>query len=176
MIFFSGFLFQNEYSLFEKYINNSLELKSDFVITGFSFGAIKALETSLQKISNGERVDKLQLISPPFFYNRDKSFIRTQIYYFNNKREDYINNFLKNAFFPAPHRRDFLAEGNVEQLHKLLSFKWNREILMKLIEKGVKIEVYIGSEDLIIDSREAFLFFRDFARTCFIKNVGHVLV
>ena len=98
MIFFSGFLFQNEYSLFEKYINNSLELKSDFVITGFSFGAIKALETSLQKISNGERVDKLQLISP-IFYNRDKSFIRTQIYYFNNKREDYINNFLKMLFF-----------------------------------------------------------------------------
>ncbi len=171
MIFFSGFLFKNEQKLFEKYL-----IDSEFTIAGFSLGAIRAFNETVKKIQNGERVDNLQLFSPSFFQNKDKSFARIQIYYFKNNQKDYIDSFLKNAFYPNNDiETDFLTDGNISELEELLNFKWNQSELNNLVTNGVNIELYIGSKDIIIDSQEAFNFFKEFSTVYLIKNVGHVL-
>ena len=47
--------------------------------------------------------------------------------------------------------------------------------LQALINKGVKIEVFIGEEDKIIEAQKAKDFFVKYATVYFIKNVGHIL-
>lgn len=66
MRYYSGFCLQNEQELFNENI-----IKSDFCISGFSYGAIKAVEYALNA---DERIDKLQLFSPAFFNNKDDKY------------------------------------------------------------------------------------------------------
>ena len=64
--FYSGFCFKNECEIFKDY----LEI-GDFIISGFSYGAIKAFKQALESKT---RVDKLQLFSPAFFQTKDEKF------------------------------------------------------------------------------------------------------
>ena len=89
MKFFSGFCFQNEKEIFKDY-----KQEGDFILGGFSYGAIKAFEYAL---SSKSRIDKLQLFSPAFFQNRDEKFKKLQLIYFKKDPELYINNFFKNV-------------------------------------------------------------------------------
>ena len=66
MKFFSGFCLEGEEKLFDDFT-----CKNDFCVVGFSYGAQKALEYTL---TCRERVDKLQLISPAFFQNKQEKF------------------------------------------------------------------------------------------------------
>ncbi len=50
-----------------------------------------------------------------------------------------------------------------------------KKSLKKLIKKGTKIEVYLGSKDKIIKSYEAKEFFKEFATVYFINDAGHIL-
>ena len=54
----------------------------------------------------------------------------------------------------------------------MFGFNWG------LIEhlKNVKVEVFIGSEDKIIDVEGAVKFFQNYADVYLIKEVGHILV
>lgn len=47
--------------------------------------------------------------------------------------------------------------------------------LQKLLDKGIKIEVYLGGVDKIIDSSKAREFFKNFATVYYIKEKGHLL-
>ena len=64
-LYFSGFSLNNEQDIFQDIIN-----KSDFTVSGFSYGAIKAFDYVL---NCNTRVDTLQLISPAFFQTKDKN-------------------------------------------------------------------------------------------------------
>jgi pimeloyl-ACP methyl ester carboxylesterase len=166
--FFSGFSFQNEERLFSQFIKKSL-----FNVSGFSYGAILAIEYAL---STNERVDTLQLFSPAFFKNKDEKFKKMQLLGFRKDKESYREQFLKNSFYPK--EVDLLIEqkdDKIEDLRKLLYFDWSDEVFEKLAEKGLKIEVYLGEFDKIIDSKKAFQFFKERARVCLIKGVGHTL-
>ena len=166
--YFSGFCFFDESELFEEYI-----IKNDFTLCGFSYGAIKAFEEAL---ITSKRVDKLQLFSPAFFQNFDDKFKRTQVMYFKKDEKTYCENFLKNVKNPS--NKDiskYFNLGTAEELKELLYYEWNEDKLQKLIEKGTKIEVYLGANDKIVDSSYAKDFFVNFATVYYIKEKGHLL-
>jgi len=166
--FFSGFCFSNESELFNEYI-----IRNDFTISGFSYGAIKAFEEAL---NTQDRVDKLQLFSPAFFQNFDEKFKRTQLMYFKKDENTYVQTFLNNVIYPS--NKDILKYfklGTAQELEELLTYVWNEEKLQKLVDKGVKIEVYLGADDKIIDSLKVKKFFQKFATIYYIKEKGHLL-
>jgi RNA recognition motif-containing protein len=44
-----------------------------------------------------------------------------------------------------------------------------------LLEKNIKIEVFLGQLDKIIDAQAVYDFFKPYATVYFIKNSGHIL-
>jgi len=166
--YFSGFALKGESSLFDNYI-----ISSPYNITGFSYGAIEAFEYVLNTTS---RVDTLTLLSPAFFLNCNKKFIRTQLIYFKKDKDSYIKNFLQNSAYPKKESLiQFLDDGNIDELKKLLEYQWERKNLEKIIKRDIKIKVYLGSLDKIIDSLLAYEYFKDYATVYYLKNKGHIL-
>lgn len=166
--YFSGFSLENEKELFNDYI-----IENNFTISGFSFGAIKAFEEAL---NSDKRVDLLQLFSPAFFQTQNEKFVRMQLMFFKKDSKSYCENFLKNISYPSNiNVSRYFKEGNYEELQTLLTYKWDEQMLNRLLEKGTKIEVYLGGVDKIIDSTKAYEFFKNFSTVYFIKNSGHIL-
>lgn len=168
MKFFSGFCLHNEQELFDNWLENS-----EFAVSGFSFGAQKALQYAL---SSQTRIDKLQLFSPAFFNDKDEKFKRMQLMFFGRDKDAYIQNFLTNTAYPKnASLQQYYKNGTLEELQQLLYYHWEEEKLQKLKDKNIKIEVFIGELDKIVDSKKSAEFFKDFAEVYFIKNVGHIL-
>ncbi|PRM97353.1 hypothetical protein CJ670_05435 [Arcobacter cryaerophilus gv. crypticus] len=166
--FYSGFCFKNECELFKDY----LEI-GDFIISGFSYGAIRAFKQALESQT---RVDKLQLFSPSFFQNKDEKFKKMQKLFFKKDEKSYINNFLENVKYPQNKDiKEYLHIGKYEELEELLEFVWKKEDFEKLISKRIKIEVFLGEKDKIIDSFFVKEFFKDFATVYYFKDKGHLL-
>ncbi|MBY0541209.1 MAG: pimelyl-ACP methyl ester esterase BioV [Campylobacterales bacterium] len=166
--FFSGFCFFEESELFDEYL-----IKNDFTISGFSYGAIKAFE---EVLNSEKRVDKLQLFSPAFFQNYDDKFKRTQLMYFKKDENAYCQSFLQNVIFPTNlDISKYFKLGTIKELEELLYYEWSEEKLQKLVDKGTKIEVYLGGVDKIIDASKAKEFFKNFATVYYIKEKGHLL-
>jgi hypothetical protein len=169
MRYFNGFSLNGEEIFFKEQF-----VKSDFSVAGFSYGAIKAFEYAYE---TSNRVDRLILLSPAFFQNHKASFIRTQLLYYRANSKDYQKQFLKNVAYPSSvDLTPYFKEGSVEELEQLLSYCWDREKIMKLIDRGVIIEVYIGGSDKIVDAKSCFEFFKELVPCYFIKEVGHLLV
>jgi len=168
MLYFSGFSLKAEEELFENIL-----FKSDYNIAGFSYGAIKAFEYTL---SSAKRVDRLQLISPAFFHDKSKQFIRTQLLYFKKNKEKYIDNFIKNCAYPSSiDLTKYLTDGTYEELDKLLNYKWSEEKLQELNDKNIEIYVYLGKKDKIINSQKAYDFFKQYATIYYFNEKGHIL-
>ncbi len=166
--YFSGFCLKEEKELFSEYL-----IENDFTISGFSYGAIKAFKKAL---NTQERVDLIQLFSPAFFQDKDKKYIRMQLMFFKKDAKSYCENFLKNIAYPkSVDTSKYFKQGIYEELEELLTFIWEKEELEKLINKGTKIEVYLGSEDKIVDANKTREFFKEFATIYYINNVGHIL-
>ncbi len=168
MRFYSGFSLSNDKQLFEPYLK-----ETEFCIAGFSYGAIKAFNEALHSKT---RVDLLQLFSPAFFQNKSEKFKRMQMMYMNKDKEAYLDNFLQSCF--APLKVDdtiVLEEGSADELDELLQYKWDVGELKALKDKGVEIEVYLGSQDKIIDADKAKAFFLPYATTYMINHAGHTL-
>ena len=166
--YFSGFCFFEESELFQDYI-----IQNDFTVSGFSYGAVKAFE---EVLNSNNRVDKLQLFSPAFFQTQNEKFKRTQIMYFKKDANAYCQTFLSNVLSTLDlDISKYFKLGSIEELQELLYYEWSEEKLQKLIEKGVKIEVYLGGNDKIIDASKAQEFFKEFATVYYIKEKGHLL-
>jgi len=166
-LYFSGFSLENEEGLFQEYLE-----KSDFIVSGFSYGAIKALEYALE---TKKRVDKLQLFSPAYFNDKDKKYKRMQLFYFTKDSGQYCEQFLQNAGFSNERSLKYFNQGTYEQLEELLEYAWDKEKLQKIVDKNIKIEVFLGENDKIIDANKALEFFKQFAEVYYIKNKGHIL-
>ncbi len=166
-MYFNGFSLKNEQELFNTYIE-----KSDFVVSGFSYGAIQAIEYVL---TTNKRVDKLQLVSPAYFNDKNKKYKRMQLMYFKKDADTYCDNFLKNSGFPQGKSSRYFDMGTYEELEELLNYQWDIEKFEQLLLKNITIEVFLGSDDKIIDSSEALEFFRKFSEVYYIKNKGHIL-
>lgn len=168
MKFFSGFSLRDEDELFKEYI-----IDNDFTVIGFSYGAIKAFEYAY---NSENRVDRLILLSTAFFQNQPKNYIRRQLRYFKNSQKEYTKQFLLNVAYP--HNIDlnkYLKEGSKDELKELLEYQWDQEKIETLEKKGVIIEVFLGSDDKIIDTKKAFDFFSKLTTTYMIKDTGHLL-
>ncbi|CAA6815431.1 MAG: Unknown protein [uncultured Sulfurovum sp.] len=168
MKYFNGFSLNGEEVFFKEQL-----IDSDYTIAGFSYGAQKAFEYAYNK---NERVDKLILISPAFFQNHKKSFIKTQLRYFKADEISYKKEFLNNIVYPSNIALDkYLNEGICEQLDDLLSYVWKEEKIKILIERGISIEVFMGDADKIVDSKKSFDFFSKLVPVYLFKEKGHLL-
>lgn len=166
--YFSGFCLENEACLFDEY-----RQINDFTVSGFSYGAIKAFE---EVLNSDERVDTLQLFSPAFFQTQDKKFKRMQLMFFKKDAQAYCDNFLENIAYPSSlDTNKYFNLGTYDELEELLTYEWSEEKLQSLVNKGVKIEVFLGEKDKIIDSKKANDFFVNYATVYYIKEKGHIL-
>ena len=168
MRFFSGFSLKNESPLFASYLN-----RSDLAVSGFSYGAIQAFEYVLHAKT---RVDCLQLFSPAFFQTQTTSYKRLQLRSFKKDPKAYREVFFQNILYPkSTDIQNYVTQGSYETLDVLLNHQWSEKDLQTLVKRGVKIEVYLGKEDKIIQSDLARDFFTPYATVYEIKNVGHIL-
>lgn len=167
MTYFNGFALQGEEHYFKQYME-----EGDYVISGFSYGAIKAFQEASARTT---RVDKLQLFSPAFFQNRSEKFKRLQFIGYQKDSGAYLAKFTQNCF--DPHRAEVLsyAAHDLSQLEELLSYEWNMEALQALRSAGTQIEVYLGGQDKISDVEAAYEFFRSVATVTLIKGANHFL-
>ncbi len=170
LLYFSGFCLENESGIFKEYLENN-----DFTVSAFSYGTIKAVKSILNGELSAQRVDKLQLFSPAFFNDKDKKYIRLQLMFFKKDAQAYCENFLKNCGFKDEDKDKYFSMGTYEELQELLEYKWEEETIKKLLDKGIKIEVFLGSDDKIIDSSKALEFFKEFCEVYYIKNKNHIL-
>jgi len=166
--FFPGFCLKDEKEIFNNYL-----IENDFTISGFSYGAIKAFEYIL---NSKKRFDLLQLFSPAFFQYQDEKFKRVQLMFFKKDKELYCRNFLRNVSYNSNvNMHKYSKQGTFKELYELLNYIWIEEKLENLVHRGVKIEVYLGSEDKIIDSNLALEFFKQYSTVYFMKGKGHIL-
>ena len=166
-MYFSGFSLSNEKELFQEYL-----IQSDFTVSGFSYGAQKALESVL---NSEKRVDLLQLFSPSYFNDKDVKYKRMQLMYFKKDSKTYCDNFLKNCGINEEQSDKYFQMGTYEELDDLLNYQWSEDKLESIINRGTNIEVYLGNDDKIIDSGRAKEFFSKFADVYYIKGKGHIL-
>jgi len=170
MQFYSGFSLKDEEYLFENYIN-----KGEYTVCGFSYGAIKAFEFTLEQLSNSIRIDTLQLFSPAFFQTKEKKFRRLQLMSYKKNRDAYLQQFIAGCFTPFEKKIISHRDTTLQELEELLEYNWDKEALLSLVKQGVKIEVYLGSQDMIIDVENARELFLDVATVTYIKEANHFL-
>lgn len=167
LLFFSGFSLEHEEKLFSEYL-----IDNEVTISGFSYGAIKAFEYAM---TSEKRIDKLQLFSPVFFQTQAEKFKKMQMMFFKKDATSYGQKFLENCGFDNEMKNKYFSLGNAQELHELLYYIWDETKLQNLKDKETIIEVYLGGEDKIIDSKQALDFFRKFGEVYFIKNASHIL-
>ena len=168
MNYFNGFALKHEEKFFRAYT-----IESDFCVAGFSYGAQKALEYAL---NSTERIDRLILLSPAFFQHHKSSFRRTQLRYFKANQKAYTTQFLNNVAHPSNISLEpYLTTGTHNDLDALLSYIWDKDKILELVNRGVSIEVFMGEEDKIVDSKKSFEFFSKITTVYFLKAVGHLL-
>lgn len=168
MKYFGGFCLDGEKEIFNPWIHDT-----DFSVCGFSYGAQKALEYTLV---SEDRIDTLQLFSPAFFNDKDSKFKRMQLMFWNKDSTEYSKNFLANCAFPSDFDiGKFYKKGDISELEALLNYQWDQQKLQKICDKNIKIEVFLGGNDLIIDANKTKDFFDEFAQTYFLKQAGHLL-
>lgn len=170
MKFYSGFSLKNESYLFDAFIKDT-----EFTVCGFSYGAIKAFEYVQKELSLGHRIDTLQLFSPAYFQSKTKEFKRLQLMAYRRNEEVFLRQFINACFVPHVTKNIEHVVTILEELDELLSYDWVFDSLQEICQKGVKIEVYLGSEDKIIDAESARNFFLQVATVTYIKNANHFL-
>ncbi|MFA5233792.1 MAG: pimelyl-ACP methyl ester esterase BioV [Sulfurimonas sp.] len=171
MKFYSGFSLKGEDHYFSDYIN-----RSDYSVSGFSYGAIKAFQYVKEQLELKKRVDILQLFSPAFFQTKDEKFKKLQLLGYRKNRDAYLKEFIASCFLPHEKKAVEHNENSVEELEELLNYEWNMHELKSIANRGVKIEVYLGGEDRIIDAKSAKEFFLEVATVTYIKEANHFLL
>lgn len=167
MTFYSGFSLTNDKHFFDAYI-----LDSDYTVCGFSYGAIKA---AIYAVNTSSRIDTLQLFSPAFFQTTKSSFQRLQLASFFSDPEIYCKRFIHGCFAPGKMQDVDVNMGTIEELNELLKFVWDELLLQKILDKGIRIEVYLGMKDHIITAAAARDFFSTYAAVTSIQNANHFL-
>lgn len=165
-MFYSGFGLD-----LDEAVKSSFYHESEYSIAGFSYGAQHAVESALQQ---SNRLDCLQLFSPAFFQHKEASFITEQLDAYEKSPRIYMKRFVRNA--TAPYRYDIAVTAHDKRaLKTLLSYRFKREALQQLKERGVNIEVYLSRSDKIIDYEPAYAFFKPYASVITFNHANHLL-
>jgi len=170
MKFYSGFSLKDEEYLFSDFLTDT-----EYGVCGFSYGAIKAFTDVKERLSKGRRVDTLTLLSPAFFQTKPLKFKKLQLMGYKKSKEAYMKEFISLCF--SPHKKKIVGscETGIEELDELLNYEWISKELELLHQQGVKIEVYLGGKDKIIDVESAREFFLKVSTVTYIKNANHFL-
>lgn len=171
MKFYSGFSLKNEHFYFKEYINSS-----EYTVCGFSYGAIKAIRSIRERLELKKRVDTLQLFSPAFFQTKDEKFKKLQLLGYRKNQDSYLREFISLCFLPYKKKIVEHDKNSTEELEELLYYEWDISELKEIVRSGVKIEVYLGGKDKIIDVEGAREFFLEVATVTYIKNANHFLL
>ena len=76
------------------------------------------------------------------------------------KNEDvYLEQFINACFLPYERKSVNRSVTVLEELEELLDYEWDVSALSALSERSVKIEVYLGEKDQIVDAKVAKEFF-----------------
>jgi len=173
MKYFNGFSLIDEETTFKESLFSDILTPNDYTVAGFSYGAQKAFEYAY---TTQNRIDKLILISPAFFQTQKKSFIRAQLRYFEADKEAYVTQFLQNVASPSKFSlKDYVKVDTHDELESLLTYVWDTKKIQTLLSRGTSIEVFLGTEDKIIDSEDTLTFFSQNCTVYSMKNVGHLL-
>lgn len=143
-------------------------------IAGFSYGSQKALEFALH---SKRRINTLILLSPAFFNDKESDFVESQIDAFQKNKQVYMKAFLRHIGYEVQ-MKPFLLEPNKiksNDLENLLYYRFKREDLQSLQNRGVEIVVLFGEGDKIINVSIAAEFFREFGIVYVLKNRNHLL-
>lgn len=167
MRFYSGFALSGDQHFFDPYLKHS-----EYTVAGFSYGAIKAAQYARDA---HERIDTLQLFSPAFFQTKKESFRRLQMGGYFKDSERYLENFLTSCFAPLPKALIHLGENDADGLQELLYFEWTSDFMESIRAKGIRIEVFLGLDDQVIDVLGAREFFLPYATITSIKKANHFL-
>ncbi len=169
MRFFSGFGFVNESVLFEEWL-----LKGAYDVSGFSMGAIKAIEYAYNEVLQQRRINSLLLFSPCMLAHKGLAFKRLQLSSFQKDPQNYMDNFYQVVGLNA-RLEHFKKRGSLEELEFLLNYKYSDHTIRLLLEKGVKIEVFVGLEDKITDIQALLEFFTPLVQVWQFKGHNHLL-
>ncbi|MGP1561908.1 MAG: hypothetical protein ACTTIC_07475 [Helicobacteraceae bacterium] len=178
MLYFSGFGLQNERVLFEDLLRGGGGPRT---FAGFSLGAVQAFECALGGIgSSGTNrsctetggVRDLDLISPAFFMDKSTEFKRDEILRFERSHAGYMR-----AFYGKLGIKDRTMQKMpaVQDLKLLLHYKWRAGDFAALKGRGVRIRVFLGGADGIMNARAALEFFKPLCTVYFFKGKGHIL-
>ncbi len=167
MRYFSGFSLRDESHFFKDFLK-----ESDYTVAGFSYGAIKAVEYAA---GTSERIDTLQLFSPAFFQAKPEKFKRLQMMGYKKNPDSYLSSFIGSCFAPYDVQKVYQVQTISQELEALLYYVWDLEMLQSLIDRGIRIEVYLGSEDHVIDANAAKELFLPYATTYLINHANHFL-
>ena len=170
MKFYSGFSLKNDSIFFKEYVNSS-----EYCVSGFSHGSIKAFKYVKEELDKGNRVDVLQLFSPAFFQTKSLKFKRLQTLSYSKNPDAYLSSFLKSCFFPYSRKETRSVQTDLSGLEELLNYEWTIADLVELDRKGVRLEVYLGEKDVVIDVGGAREFFTQVATVTYIKDANHFL-
>lgn len=170
MRYFGGFGFSDDMALFDEIIK-SYNLGLDYNILGFSYGAQKALSYALE---SKDRVEHLILFSPAFFNDKNEDFKRGQILAFKKNQKLYMRAFLNNIGFSTS-LESYLKAPAIDELESLLNYRFDEDSMLKMVEKGIKLSVFLGGRDRIIDVESAASFFSKYGVVYLFKEANHLL-
>lgn len=165
-MFYSGFCLSGEEGLFDSY----LPAFGDFV-AGFSYGSIKAVKHALEN----ESVKNLLLLSPAYYSHKTDDFRDTQIAAFEADPELYKLKLLKKSGLKEEEGQRYGKDGTIAELKELLYFDWDCAGLDALRQRGVRVEVFIGSADRVVESIPSQDFFAEYAKVYLLEGKNHIL-
>ena len=94
---------------------------------------------------------------------------------YKRDKDVYLERFIDSCFSPYQGKDVEREESDISQLEELLNYEWNLEKLKELESRGVKIEVYLGEKDVVIDVLSAKAFFLQMSTVTYVKNANHFL-
>ena len=65
--------------------------------------------------------------------------------------------------------------ANEEHLRELLYFEWTAELMESIVSKGIRVEVFLGDHDRVIDVNGAREFFLPYATVTSLRMGNHFL-
>ncbi len=166
-LYFSGFCLENESEIFDKYI-----IQNELTASAFSYGCQQLVQSVL---NSTKRLDTIQLFSPSFFNDKDDKYKRMQLIYFQKDSNNYCSEFLKNCGFSKDSINKYFKMGKVDELKDLLYYHWDEEKLQTIVDMGIKIEIYLGDKDKIVNTSQSINFFKQYGEVYLIKGAGHIL-
>lgn len=144
---------------------------------GANQDSCKSCKSSNSNANPPQRINRMILLSPAFFNDKNEDFKNTQMATFEKNRAIYMKAFYKNIGANAEdgaylREIDLLDSRDLEQC---LHYKFKSADLEALNARGVEIISIFGECDKIINAQIAHAFFARFGVAFFIKGANHLL-